>query len=75
MERATPKPSQIDDVDSTDEALVGDEQIAERAHVMMDKAKAVEIQWRHTALNDRISMVRQLLAKIAKVDIVDIQKF
>jgi len=71
MERATPKPSHIDDVDSTDAALIGDEKIAERAHVMMDKAKAVEIQWRHTPINDRISMVRQLLAKIAKVDIVD----
>ncbi len=71
MERATPKPSHIDDVDGTDAALVGDEKIAERAHVMMDKAKAVEVQWRHTPLNDRISMVRQLLAKIAKVDIVD----
>ena len=71
MERATPKPSHIDDVDGTDAALIGDEKIAERAHVMMDKAKAVETQWRHTPINDRISMVRQLLAKIAKVDIVD----
>ncbi len=71
MERATPKPSHIDDIDTTDTALVGDEKIAERAHIMMDRAKSVEAQWRHTALNDRISMVRQLLAKIAKVDIVD----
>jgi len=71
MERATPKPTLIDDVDGTDNALVGDDKIAERAHVVMDQAKEVEAQWRHMALNDRISMVRQLLAKIAKVDIVD----
>ncbi|MEW9798454.1 bifunctional proline dehydrogenase/L-glutamate gamma-semialdehyde dehydrogenase PutA [Alteromonas sp. CYL-A6] len=71
MERATPKPSTLDDVDSTDQALVGDERAVEQATAMMDTATSVEAQWRHTPLNDRISAVRQLLAKIAKVDIVE----
>ena len=71
MERATPKPSQIDDVDATDKALVGDNEMVKQAQAMMDRATETEPQWRHTPLNDRISMVRQLLAKIARVDIVD----
>lgn len=38
---------------------------------MMANALAIENTWRHTPLNDRISVVRQLLAKIATVDIVE----
>ena len=71
IERATPKPSHIEDTEKADDALIGDESVAEAAQKMMNQAKSVEEQWRHTSLNDRISMVRQLLAKIATVDIVD----
>ncbi|MBU2977531.1 bifunctional proline dehydrogenase/L-glutamate gamma-semialdehyde dehydrogenase PutA [Alteromonas sp. C1M14] len=71
QERATPKPSHVDDVENLDAALVGEKQDAEAANRLMNQGVAVETQWRHTALNDRISMVRQLLAKLAKVDIVD----
>lgn len=71
VERATPKPSTIEDVDGTDKALVGDDKTAEHATKLMEQATAVEAKWRHTPLNDRISAVRQLLAKLAKVDIVE----
>ncbi|GGW79952.1 bifunctional proline dehydrogenase/L-glutamate gamma-semialdehyde dehydrogenase PutA [Alteromonas halophila] len=71
VERATPKPTIIDDVDATDKALVGDDKATEEATTMMETATSVEAKWRHTALNDRLSAVRQLLAKLAKVDIVE----
>jgi RHH-type proline utilization regulon transcriptional repressor/proline dehydrogenase/delta 1-pyrroline-5-carboxylate dehydrogenase len=38
---------------------------------IMDKANGAEKEWRLTGLNTRISCVRQLLAKIAHVEIVD----
>ncbi|MBT82647.1 MAG: trifunctional transcriptional regulator/proline dehydrogenase/L-glutamate gamma-semialdehyde dehydrogenase [Alteromonadaceae bacterium] len=71
QERATPKPSQVDDIDNLDAALSGEKQDAEAATRLMNQGVNVEAQWRHTPLNDRISMVRQLLAKLARVDIVD----
>lgn len=71
QERATPKPSQVDDLDNLDAALSGEKQDREAAIRLMDKGVSVESIWRHTPLNDRISMVRQLLAKLAKEDIVD----
>lgn len=71
MERATPKPSRVEDLEHLDSALAGDDNARQHAADLMDQALAVEAKWRHTALNDRISAVRQLLAKIAKVDIVD----
>ena len=71
QERATPKPSQVDDIENLDAALSGEKKDAEAAVRLMTQGVNVETQWRHTALNDRISMVRQLLAKLAKVDIVD----
>ncbi len=71
QERATPKPSQVEDISNLDAALSGEKKDAEAATRLMKQGVAVEAKWRHTALNDRISMVRQLLAKLAKVDIVD----
>ena len=72
MERATPKPSHIDDIGNIDEALLSSTQDDhDAASRLMDNGLEVEAKWRHTPLNDRISCVRQLLAKIAKVDIVD----
>ena len=38
---------------------------------IMDKSQRVTRIWRTTALNDRVSLMRQLLAKIATVEIVD----
>ncbi|WP_018982915.1 bifunctional proline dehydrogenase/L-glutamate gamma-semialdehyde dehydrogenase PutA [Salinimonas chungwhensis] len=71
MERATPKPSRVSDMEQLDEKLVSDDNASDQASKMMDNALEVQEKWRHTKLNDRISSVRQLLAKIAKVDIVD----
>ena len=50
---------------------MGDEQSEKEADLFMDKANAAEESWHLTELNTRISCVRQLLAKIAHVDIVD----
>ncbi|MBO1256624.1 bifunctional proline dehydrogenase/L-glutamate gamma-semialdehyde dehydrogenase PutA [Alteromonas sp. 5E99-2] len=71
MEKATPKPSLITELTSVDGALTGSEKAHEQANELMFRAYKAEDEWRHMALNDRISMVRQLLAKLAQVDIVD----
>ena len=71
MEKATPKPSVIDEPELADNALTGNDQATEQADQFMQQAYSVENVWRHTPLNDRISMVRQLLAKVADVDIVE----
>jgi len=70
-EVATPKASQIVDIDDTDPALQSDAQAHVEAQQFMKQALAIENPWRLTSLNDRISAVRQLLAKIATVDSVD----
>lgn len=44
---------------------------AEQVDVLMANSIRDERVWRRTALNDRISAVRQLLAKIATVEIID----
>ena len=51
--------------------LVSDVQAVAQANVMIEKAATAEQTWRLTDLNTRISHVRQLLAKIAHVGIVD----
>lgn len=71
IEKATPKPSAINTTNATDAALTGSHETADDADKLMDSAVSSEEHWRHTELNDRISMVRQLLAKIAQVDIVE----
>ena len=70
-EKATPDAEQFNLLPSQVEALVGDEQSEKEAVLFMDKANLAEKYWRLTELNTRISCVRQLLAKIAHVDIVD----
>lgn len=70
-EKATPDAEQFNLLPSQVEALVGDEQSENEAILFMDKANLAEKAWRLTELNTRISCVRQLLAKIAHVDIVD----
>ncbi len=54
-----------------DSALVGDSTAKHEAVRLMTKAQWAEKDWRLTELNTRISCVRQLLAKIAHVGIVD----
>lgn len=70
-EKATPD-SVVRVQDAEEDApLYGNEKAADEANSMMANAISVENTWRHTPLNDRISVVRQLLAKIATVDIVE----
>ncbi|GLX79444.1 bifunctional protein PutA [Thalassotalea insulae] len=70
-EKATPDAEQFNVLPAQAEALEGDETAAAEALLFMDKANTAEKDWRLTELNTRISYVRQLLAKIAHVDIVD----
>lgn len=70
-EKATPNPDQFNLLPSQEEALSGDEQSVDEALLFMRHASIAEKDWRAAPLNTRISNVRQLLAKIANVDIVD----
>jgi len=70
-EKATPNAEQFNVLPSQAQALVGDEKSNKEALLFMNKANAAEKNWRLTELNTRISCVRQLLAKIAHVGIVD----
>ncbi|MFT6903199.1 MAG: RHH-type proline utilization regulon transcriptional repressor/proline dehydrogenase [Colwellia sp.] len=71
IEKATPDAEQFNLLPSQVEALDGDKQSDKESILFMDKANAAEKIWRLTELNTRISCVRQLLAKIAHVGIVD----
>lgn len=71
VENATPKALTDDDVPDTDKALNSNDESYDAAKRLMAQAGEVEDSWRLTDLNDRVSAVRQLLAKIAKVDIVE----
>lgn len=71
LEKATPKTTASDYEPDQDVALLSDETGRQQAQGIMENAVAAEHQWRMTVLNTRISAVRQLLAKIAKVDIVE----
>ncbi|MEW6998576.1 bifunctional proline dehydrogenase/L-glutamate gamma-semialdehyde dehydrogenase PutA [Colwelliaceae bacterium BS250] len=70
-EKATPDAEQFNLLPSQVEALDGDKESDKEAVLFMNKANAAEKNWRLTELNTRISCVRQLLAKIAQVGIVD----
>ncbi|GHF01910.1 bifunctional proline dehydrogenase/L-glutamate gamma-semialdehyde dehydrogenase PutA [Thalassotalea profundi] len=70
-EKATPDAEQFNVLPSQAEALEGDEVAEAEAILFMDRANAAEKDWRLTELNTRVSYVRQLLAKIAHVDIVE----
>lgn len=70
-EKATPDAEQFNLLPAQVEALAGDERAKQEAMLLMNKAGVAEKQWRLTELNRRISCVRQLLAKIAHVGIVD----
>lgn len=70
-EKATPNPEQFNLLPSQLTALTGDKSSQAEAECFMNNAQAAEKNWRLTELNTRISCIRQLLAKIAHVDIVD----
>jgi len=70
-EKATPKAEQFNLLPSQALALAGDEQSQKEAVLFLNEANTAEKNWRLTELNTRVSCVRQLLAKIAHVDIVD----
>ncbi|WP_144391826.1 bifunctional proline dehydrogenase/L-glutamate gamma-semialdehyde dehydrogenase PutA [Pleionea sediminis] len=69
-EKATPKEI-INEAIFEDKALASDEAAQKEADALMKNSLSVESTWRLTNLNDRISAARQLLAKIATVEIVD----
>jgi RHH-type proline utilization regulon transcriptional repressor/proline dehydrogenase/delta 1-pyrroline-5-carboxylate dehydrogenase len=70
-EKSTPNAEQFNLLTAQLDALDGDEESVNEANSYMDKANTAEKNWRLTELNTRISCVRQLLAKIAHVGIVD----
>lgn len=69
-EKATPKEVVHDNI-TDDAAMDTDPASVKEASLIMQNAVAVENQWRLTGVNDRVSSVRQLLAKISTVEIVD----
>lgn len=56
---------------SDDQALVSDVQSIQKVAELIGAANLVTQQWRMTSLTSRLSAVRQLLAKIATIDIVE----
>lgn len=71
IEKATPDENIVNFTPSQILALEGDINTQNEAVSFMNKAETAEKFWRATELNTRISCVRQLLAKIAHVEIVD----
>jgi RHH-type proline utilization regulon transcriptional repressor/proline dehydrogenase/delta 1-pyrroline-5-carboxylate dehydrogenase len=71
VEKATPKQTTDKTSASLTAPLVGDKQAVAQANAIMSKAYYAEKAWRLSELNTRVSHVRQLLAKIAHVEIVD----
>jgi RHH-type proline utilization regulon transcriptional repressor/proline dehydrogenase/delta 1-pyrroline-5-carboxylate dehydrogenase len=70
LEKSTPRAAS-EHLPETDVALQSNEEARQQATQFMKNAVATEHDWRLTDLNTRISSVRQLLAKIAKVGIVE----
>jgi RHH-type transcriptional regulator, proline utilization regulon repressor / proline dehydrogenase / delta 1-pyrroline-5-carboxylate dehydrogenase len=70
LEKATPKAT-LSHAQRQDNVLESSAEASGQASEMMRAAELTESQWRLTDLNTRISSVRQLLAKIAQVGIVD----
>lgn len=70
-EKSTPDEDQFNFLPSQAIALTGDIGAQREAERLMNQAEVSEKSWRVTELNTRISYVRQLLAKIAHVEIVD----
>lgn len=70
LEKSTPRAASELSPDA-DKAFASDEEAQKQASQFMQNARKTEQQWRLTELNTRVSSVRQLLATIAKVDIVE----
>lgn len=70
-EKSTPNKEQVDLLSSPQNELAGNDTDQREANRLMNQAEISEKYWRLTELNTRISYVRQLLAKVAHVDIVD----
>jgi len=71
VEKATYDEKTVNFSSSQIAILTGDKNTQDEAVVLMNKADNAEKEWRMAELNTRISYVRQLLAKIAHVEIVD----
>ena len=71
QEKATPNTASTVENFEDDQAILSDAVASADAAAIMAKAAEVEPVWRLTSLNARLSSVRQLLAKIATVDIVE----
>jgi RHH-type proline utilization regulon transcriptional repressor/proline dehydrogenase/delta 1-pyrroline-5-carboxylate dehydrogenase len=70
LEKSTPR-AITELMPNTDKALESNEEAKQQAAIFMKNAHTTENDWRLTDLNTRLSSVRQLLATIAKVDIVE----
>jgi len=70
-EKATPNEDQFNFLPSQAIALTGDFSTQQEAKWLMSQSEKAEKNWRVSELNTRISCVRQLLAKIAHVEIID----
>lgn len=70
-EKATPNAKQVKFSASQIARLEGDDTAKKEAAVFMSNANIAERNWRLAELNTRTSCIRQLLAKIAHVEIVD----
>jgi len=70
-EKATPDENTFNVTKDNMATLTGDTAAKHEAIRLMDKANWSEKAWRLTDLNTRVSCVRQLLAKIAHVEIVE----
>lgn len=70
-EKTTPNAEQISSSSPQQDELAGNFTEQKEATELMNQAEVSEKHWRLTELNTRISYVRQLLAKVAHVEIVD----
>ncbi|PKG37579.1 bifunctional proline dehydrogenase/L-glutamate gamma-semialdehyde dehydrogenase PutA [Psychromonas sp. Urea-02u-13] len=70
-EKSTPDADFFNSIGSNLTTIMSDEKAKAEATDIMNKANEAEKEWRSTELNTRISCVRQLLAKIAHVEIVE----
>ena len=74
MEKVTPELADIADhaqIFGDDEALISDTASRQEVDVLIANASKVVQTWRLTSLTSRLSSVRQLLAKIATIEIVE----
>jgi RHH-type proline utilization regulon transcriptional repressor/proline dehydrogenase/delta 1-pyrroline-5-carboxylate dehydrogenase len=70
LEKATPRPA-LDNDQDIDKALVSDYTSTQQASEIMQHAVESENEWRLSEINSRISAVRQLLATLSAVGIVE----